>query len=158
MQIKYVMTREVIVVPEDASITSVANLLMKHKIHAVPVVDKEQKVLGIVTETDFFLKDSIALYLPAYVEILEREMRGKKRQLEEVPELKNLVNARAKDIMTRNCVTLSEVADVKDLLALVKIHHYKSFPVTDFRGVLIGIVTLIDVIGVFHQEENNNKQ
>jgi CBS-domain-containing membrane protein len=54
--------------------------------------------------------------------------------------------------MTKNCSTLPEVADVKDLLLLVKRHHYETFPIADYRGVLVGIVTLIDVIAALDNE------
>ena len=146
MQIKDIMVSEVIAVAGDMPIVEVANLLVRHGIHGVPVVDEEGKVLGIITETDFFLKNSIALHLPTYVDMVEHEIEKKADMLDNIPDMKALLEATARDIMTKNCVALPEVADVRDLFALVKMHHYKTFPVTDYRGILVGIVTLIDAI------------
>jgi CBS domain-containing protein len=148
MQIKDVMTKEVISVPEDMPITEVANLLMKHKIHGVPVVDDKNRVVGIVTETDFFMKDAVALYLPAYIDILKAPSGQNKRVVDDIPAAERLVRARASDIMTPRCVTLPPEADVEDLLAAVRLNHYKTFPVTDSQYTLLGVVTLIDVISL----------
>ena len=47
-----VMTSEVITVDEDASVQSVAKLMANHGISAVPVVDKDNRVIGMVSEGD----------------------------------------------------------------------------------------------------------
>lgn len=146
MQIKDIMKRDVIAVPLDAPVADVANLLIKHRIHAVPVVDEQRKVVGIISETDFFLKNSFALHLPTYLEIMKQVASGKDASWESRPEFQVLIHAQAKDLMNANCITLPETAEIEDVLNLVRQHHYKSFPVTDYQGILIGIVTLIDAV------------
>jgi CBS domain-containing protein len=47
-----VMTSEVITVDENASVQAVAELMAKHGISAVPVVDKDNRVIGMVSEGD----------------------------------------------------------------------------------------------------------
>ena len=47
-----VMTSEVITVEEDASVQMVAKLLAERGISAVPVVDRENRVIGMVSEGD----------------------------------------------------------------------------------------------------------
>ena len=59
MKISEIMTSEVITVGEYMPVTEVAKIVSENKIHAVPVVDSENKVLGIITETDFFTKQII---------------------------------------------------------------------------------------------------
>ena len=147
MQIQDIMVRDVITVSPAASIAEVADLLLHHGIHAVPVVDERRKVVGIITETDFFLKDSAAIHLPTYAEVVGK-MGGTKNEavLKGVPELRTLIEASAQDIMTPNCITLPDVADVRDMITLVRMRHFKTFPVTDFSGKLVGIITLIDVV------------
>lgn len=151
MQIKEVMIREVISVSPEMPIIEVAQILIKHNIHAVPVVDAENKVLGLISETDFFLKNSVALHLPTYVDLIAKEIKKEDAAWKQLPEIQALLGATAKDIMTPNCITLPEVADVRDLLTLVRQHHYKTFPITDPRGTLIGIVSLIDVVACIDQ-------
>lgn len=153
MKIKDAMTREVISVSKDMMITNVANILLEHKIHGVPVVDEKNRVVGIITETDFFMKDAVALYIPAYIDILNGPAGQDKQVMESIPAAERLVRARASDIMTPRCVTLPEEADFKDLLAAVRLHHYKTFPVTNYENVLIGIVTLVDVVNLLDQAD-----
>ncbi len=151
MQIKDVMIREVISVFPEMPIIEVAQILIKHNIHAVPVVDADNKVLGLISETDFFLKNSIALHLPTYVDILEKEMRKSDASWKQLPEVQALLRTTAKDIMTSSCVTLPEIAEIRDLLMLVKQYHYKTFPVVDAQGRLQGVVALIDAIAYLDQ-------
>ena len=45
-----VMTNEVISVDENATVSAVARLLAERGISAVPVVDKDNRVIGMVSE------------------------------------------------------------------------------------------------------------
>lgn len=49
---KDIMTTDVIVANKNDIIANVANLLIKEKIGGLPVVDEENKVVGIISETD----------------------------------------------------------------------------------------------------------
>ncbi|BBI60136.1 hypothetical protein HSBAA_14420 [Vreelandella sulfidaeris] len=52
MQAIDIMTPKVVSVGPDAEVRDIAQLLLKHRISAVPVVDGEQRVIGIVSEGD----------------------------------------------------------------------------------------------------------
>lgn len=143
------MKREVVTVSKGTPILDVAKLLVTYNIHAVPVVDERSKVLGIVTETDFFLKNSMALHLPTYMEMAKQWAENSSGVWENIPQVRAFMNATAKDIMTENCTTLPEDADIRDMLAAVRVDHHKTFPVTDYQGTLIGVVSLIDAVAAF---------
>ncbi len=49
-----VMTQHVITIDPDTSIIDAANLMLEHKISGLPVVDKQGKLVGIITESDIF--------------------------------------------------------------------------------------------------------
>ncbi|MCX7623957.1 MAG: CBS domain-containing protein [Thermomicrobium sp.] len=51
-----IMTSDVIAVKPDTSVDEVARLLIQHRITGVPVVDDEQRVIGIVSEFDLIAK------------------------------------------------------------------------------------------------------
>ena len=53
MSLQNVMTREVVAVEADASLEQVWELLRRHRIRGVPVVDRDKKLIGIVTIADF---------------------------------------------------------------------------------------------------------
>jgi CBS domain-containing protein len=64
-----IMKREVITITKDRSILELAELFMKNKISGVPVVDKENILQGIVSESDivnFVKKDNTFLPIMVY--------------------------------------------------------------------------------------------
>lgn len=56
MQVKEIMTRDVVVASADAAIGDVAELLARHRISAVPITDEDGAVIGLVSEFDLLAK------------------------------------------------------------------------------------------------------
>ncbi len=54
LKVRDVMTRDVITVRDDTVIEDVAYILYKHKISALPVIDEDNKLCGIITDSDIF--------------------------------------------------------------------------------------------------------
>jgi len=54
LKIRDVMRKELIVAREDAPIEDAALLMLRHKIGGMPVVNSEEKLVGVITETDLF--------------------------------------------------------------------------------------------------------
>lgn len=54
LTVKKVMTRDVETVHEDTSIVDVAELMLDKKISGLPVVGKDNRVIGMITESDIF--------------------------------------------------------------------------------------------------------
>lgn len=147
MQAQEIMTTKVITVYEETPITQIAEIVSKNRIHGVPVVDKENKVVGIITETDFFTKEQSNLrYIPQLIDFIKsgkkQDVDGKKQSIEA------LIHATAKDIMTKNCIMASPETSIEELIGLVKEHGFNSFPVVDKTGTLIGIVAVYDMIKI----------
>jgi CBS domain-containing protein len=53
--VEKVMTSQVLTISPEADLTKAARLMLEHKIHSLPVVDEEKKMVGIITESDLFL-------------------------------------------------------------------------------------------------------
>ncbi len=147
LQVKDIMTPEVISVSPETPIMEVADVILKEKIHGVPVI-RENKVVGIITETDFFTKDASGVYLPSYISFIKENRTYDKLTPENQEEVDKLLNARASDIMTENCVTILQEMQIKDLLEFFRTTNYSTLPVTDEKDNLVGIVTLSDIIGL----------
>ncbi len=54
IKIKTIMTKNPVMVPPDYTIEETAEVLLKHKISGVPVVDKYGDIVGIITQNDIF--------------------------------------------------------------------------------------------------------
>ncbi len=149
MEVKDLMAKKVISVSTETRVTDIANLLMKNRIHGVPVVDNDNRVVGIITETDFFTKDSASLYLPSFIDLLKKSEFLKIVSRNVKSEIDKLLQATAKDIMTADCITVSSEADVKDVLEIMKEKSIHSIPVVSENNILVGIITMADIIKLF---------
>ncbi len=49
-----IMSRYAITASEDATIENIAHLMMRFKISGIPVINRDKKVVGIITATDLF--------------------------------------------------------------------------------------------------------
>jgi acetoin utilization protein AcuB len=148
MQVKDIMTKKVVSVDPDENIMRVADIIFKNGFHGMPVIEKG-KVIGIITEDDFFLKGYDDLYLPSYIQFLKsnKVVDGLPRNIKN--KIEKLIEAKAKDLMTAPCITLSPTTSISRLMALIKKTKFTTWPVTDKKNNLIGIVTLVDILGAF---------
>jgi CBS domain-containing protein len=135
-----VMTSEVITVDEDASVQSVAKLMANHGISAVPVVDKDNRVIGMVSEGD----------------LLHRAETGTERRrswwLEMMASTNQLVgeylkshSGRVKDVMTRDVISVTDTTPVADIAVLLETNRIKRVPVMR-DGKLAGIVSRANLV------------
>jgi acetoin utilization protein AcuB len=54
IKVREIMTKNPITVPYNYTVEEAAEILMKHRISGMPVVDKEGRVVGTITQTDIF--------------------------------------------------------------------------------------------------------
>lgn len=127
------MTTDVVTIGQEAGIVEGRELMSKHKIRHLPVVEKDDMLIGIVTDRD------IRSAMPSIFETDEEKIRGKER----VSELK------IKDIMTRNPVTVSPSNTLEDALLLMQRIPVGAFPVVDRQGKLKGIISIRDLMRAF---------
>jgi CBS domain-containing protein len=147
MQIKDIMTREVIVADPEMSISDVAQLLTQNRIHGVPVVE-DNKVIGIIVEDDFFSKTPVSVHLPSYIDLIKKTPISDNLSDSKKSKIDQLLSAKAKDIMTTNCLCLSPWMDVKEALRIFKETQLHTFPVIDEEKKLVGVITLADVLNL----------
>jgi CBS domain-containing protein len=143
--VKDIMTQEVIFVSPEDGINEVAEKLTRNRIHGIPIVEND-KVIGIITETDFFTKSFPGLYLPSYIDFLKDAEFVDAKDSEHRKKVKELINSKAKDIMTSPCVTVSPDTEISNIIDLMKIKQFVTLPVVDNQEKLVGIITIADII------------
>jgi CBS domain-containing protein len=138
MLVKEIMTKNVITVSPDASLKEVGIIFKEKRISGVPVVDKNNTIVGIVTLTDMLrILDQIYIWKE-----LEKLVPGCK--LSEM-EQEEKAKAKARDIMTKEVYTINEQGTIDDLMKMMFTKKIHSIPVTR-EGKLVGIVGKRDVI------------
>lgn len=147
MKVKDIMTKEVFCVDINADMSEVAKTLTEKRIHGVPVL-KDGKVVGIITETDFFVGDNHSLYLPSFIDFIKEFKFSKGVSPSKNREMREVIKARAEDIMTKGCVSVDPELEIDELLKVFKKEGFNTLPVIDKSGCLCGIITLADIISL----------
>ncbi len=147
MKVKDIMTKKVVSVGPEAKIAEVAKIMSQNRFHAVPVLEKEE-IIGIITEGDFFTRDSKNVFLPSYIDFIESAKITESLAEEKQGKIGKLLDVRARDIMTRECVSILDEMDIKDLLEFFRETKFTTLPVINNENKLIGIITLSDIIGL----------
>src|SRR5271165_1618933 len=139
MQAKDIMTVNVISVSEDSPVHEVVGLLLKYRISAVPVVDGERKVVGIVSEGDLLRPEGATRAGTKRPWWLEAVFAGETVTYEKAP------GRTAGAVMTRNVFTVDEDTPLNEIAELLERHHIKRVPVLR-DGRLAGIVSRANLL------------
>lgn len=144
MKIKDIMTKEVITVKEADTIETCAKLLTTHNLSGLPVVDKQGKVTGIITEGDL-IRRSAKVPTPGYLEFLGGiiYLDNPNKFFDEV---KKSMGLTAKEAMTDNPLTIGPEEKIEKAANILVQEKIKRLPVLDSHGKLIGIVSRRDIM------------
>ena len=142
--VRDVMSTHVIAVRQTAGYKEMAAMLHDQRVSAFPVVDDDNKVIGVVSETDLLTKEALEGTVPS-------TLQGPTRQ-----RVQSQVNAvTAADLMTKPAVTIGPDRPVTDAARLMFDRRVKRLPVVSDDGTLIGIVTRSDVLSVYSRPDTD---
>ena len=140
--VKDVMSTHVIAVRRTAAYKEIAAMLHSQRVSAFPVIDEDNKVIGVVSEADLLAKVALEGTVPRTLQSLAQE------------HLRTRVNAvTAADLMTKPPVTIGPDEPVTHAARLMYNQGVKRLPVTSDDGRLIGIVTRSDILGVYNRPD-----
>jgi CBS domain-containing protein len=138
MKAKDVMTTKVVTVGPDMPVNAIAALFLDRHISAVPVIDDDRRILGIVSEGDLMRRGETerrpSWWLAAFsnAEELAREFTKTR-------------GIRAKDVMTREVLTVTEETPIATIAELLEKRRIKRVPVVR-DGRIVGIVSRADLL------------
>lgn len=143
MTVAEVMTTRVHSVIPTAGFRTMVELIEQHRVSALPVVDAEGHVVGVVSEADLLLKED-------QLQFVERQrFESRTRRLERAKS----EGASARELMTAPAITISPHSTVRAAARLMREKSVKRLPVVDSAGSLVGIITRSDVLKVFLRED-----
>jgi CBS-domain-containing membrane protein len=134
------MTREVVTVGERTPFKQIAGTMAERRVSALPVLDDEGRVAGIVSEADLLLKEEFPDG-PAGGHLFQ----GRRQRMERA----KAAGDTAAELMTAPAVTVGPDATVAEAARLLHRHGIKRMPVVDPAGPLLGIVSRNDLLKVF---------
>ncbi|HDZ48150.1 hypothetical protein LCGC14_0026140 [marine sediment metagenome] len=139
MQAIDIMTPKVVSVGPDAEVREIAQLLLNHHISAVPVVDEEHRVIGIVSEGDLMRR------------VKNDEDHGRSWWLtlftggKSDSDYVKSHGRKAHEVMTPNPMTVEENTPLHTIARLLEKHRIKRVPVVR-DGKLVGIVSRANLL------------
>lgn len=149
MKARDIMTTKVISIGPTASVILVAKLMDKYGLHGIPVVNEDNFLVGMITESDFFIRKLPNFYLPSYINFLNDLGFPDKIPKKEQNNLKKVIDAKAEDIMTKNCVSILPDIELSEVINILKSKHIYTLPVVDEEKKIVGIITVADIIKLF---------
>ena len=138
-----VMTRTVVVVNVSAPFKEVVRRMHDYRVSAVPVVDDEGRLVGLVSEADLILKEDPELEESAHL----FEGRHRRHDREKAAGLV------ARELMTTPVVTVLPAASLGEAARLMHRKGVKRLPVVNDGGKILGILSRADLLKVFLRED-----
>ncbi|MFG2447941.1 CBS domain-containing protein [Streptomyces sp. NPDC048512] len=140
-----VMTTDVVRARYGVPFKEVARLLAAHAISGLPVVDEDEKVIGVISESDLLVRQAQTPdpYAPERRFRFSLPARGARRQA---------VKARARtagQLMSAPPVTVYAENTIAEAARIMAQNTVERLPVVDEEDRLVGIVTRRDLLQVF---------
>src|SRR5215471_11763246 len=137
-----IMTTEVITVAPTTSVQEVAKLLSERGISGVPVVDADNRVVGILSEGDLLHR------VETGTERTTRERRSWWLDSLASNQARDYVKSHARtarDVMTGDVISVDEMTPLADVAMLLETKRVKRLPVLR-EGKLVGIVSRANLV------------
>lgn len=136
VRVRELMTTDVVCVQAGASMRTIALVLGRYGISAVPVVDDDRHVLGVVSEGD----------------LLHKLADGDGRSAMDDRAKRSAVTARR--LMTAPAITVRAGAEIAEAARLMQEHRIKRLPVVSDSGEVAGIVSRGDLVKIYARPDS----
>jgi len=143
IRVKDLMTTSPSKVSPSTSLGEVARLLLSSIFNGVPVVDGEDRPIGIITQEDLICRAKMPMRLGLLAE-------SDRERVDTV--LDALQSRKAEEIMTRPVVSVEEDGFATEAVTLMIEKRLKRLPVLDKRGKLAGMLSRVDIFSAIMKE------
>lgn len=148
MKAKDIMSKDVVTVSPSLGIREIYNILKKTRYGGLPVVDKDKKILGMVTKAEI-----LSVLLPDYFDLLGEniifidDFGVLDEEFESLPSFELFI---VEDIMRKGAVTVEDNASLLKVVAMMRKHGVRRVLVEE-EGCLKGIITRGDICRAFFE-------
>jgi CBS domain-containing protein len=136
-----VMTYNVVAVRLEAEFKDIVAVMHRRRVSAFPVLDSQNRVIGVVSEADLLPREAY----PAEPSSAKHGRPGR------VPAKATALTAA--ELMTSPAITIGPQASVTQAAKLMHGRKVKRLPVTDEEAHLVGIVSRVDLLGVYDRPD-----
>ncbi len=132
-----VMTSNVISVAPDAVLHEASRLLGEHRISGLPVIDKENHVVGLISEADVLAMTGVKK---------EHTFKDVIHHLLGEPVPRQRHGTKVQDFMTSPAIVVKPDTDIRQAARILDEKRIKRLPVVDDENRLVGIVSRADIV------------
>jgi len=118
----------------DALLVEAVRLMVEHRISGLPVVDGEERLVGLITEADFLRAE--AGRQPRLVEVLASTGNEAAQELN---------SHRVEELMTRNPISIGVETPLEEIVALMNRHDVRRLPVVA-QDKVVGVVSRANLL------------
>jgi CBS domain-containing protein len=141
--VRQVMTKGLITAGEKTPFKELIQLMHRHSISALPIVDAKQQLVGLVSETDLLVK--------------EQHAGGELQEPHWLIEADRVNALEAKDVMTCPALTINGDASIAKAARIMREFGVRHLMVVSKRRP-VGIVSRADLLKVFLRPDSEIKQ
>jgi CBS domain-containing protein len=144
---KEIMSSPAVFVNVEQTLQDVIEILAKNRFSGVPVVDNENKVIGVISDTDIIRYShqvsvvplsNLSGWISPHADISDLATMRKGFEL--------LHKTKVNEVMTKKVFTIHEGDTATDVAQLMNKRRINRVPVVDDDGKLVGIVTRGDMV------------
>ncbi|MBE9182092.1 CBS domain-containing protein [Oculatella sp. LEGE 06141] len=139
-----VMSRDLVTVSPDTPLGEAIKILAERRISGLPVVDQNDKLVGVISETDLMWQET-GVTPPAYIMLLDSVIYLENPAKYD-RELHKALGQTVKEAMTKDPITVKPDKPLRDAAHLMHDRQIHRLPVLDQNGTLVGILTRGDII------------
>lgn len=141
-----VMTRKVIALTDTMPVAEAWERMLKHLLKALPVLNKNGEVMGILTDEDLLERAGLEQHLSIAERLDEKMVQTELNGLRSSP-------LKVADVMTSPAITIRGDEPLSVAAVRMAEHEIKRLPVLDEKGKLIGVLSRVDVLKQVVTEE-----
>lgn len=151
-----VMAEPVVTATPDTTFRQLVQILWDHGISGVPVVDRDRRVVGVVSESDLVLREEFpdAGRNRYWLDLLREIDAGNGRSAQLVERLRKAQAAVAGKLMTSPAVVIEPTRSLTEAARLMDREGVKRLVVVDSERRPLGVVTRSDLLKLFLKAED----
>lgn len=134
-----IMTKQVVALSPDMGVAQAWEMMLEHMIKAMPVVDNDGQVLGMLTDEDLIHRAGVKEHLSVAAHL---DVDTLKEQLARL----NSSALQVRDVMSTPAIVLQAGESLGSAASLMAKHAIKRLPVVDDSHRVVGVVSRVDVL------------
>ncbi len=139
-----IMTSSPLTVKPETPLKDAISLLVENKLSGLPVVNDQNKLVGVISESDLMWQES-GVEPPPYIMILDSVIYLQNLGRYE-KDIHKALGQTVGEVMTNKPITIQAEEGVKKAAQLLHDKKISRLPVVDSDGNVVGIITQGDII------------